>query len=73
MNLVYQGPSHAVNVVGLGEVTRGVPFEVADELGTSLLEQDIFKTVPVKKAPKGSKSEPIIADPAASSETSEEG
>jgi hypothetical protein len=52
MLIVYKGPSPSV-VIGLGDrgyitAVNGEPFEVDDDLGKSLLEQDTYEVA--KKA-----------------------
>lgn len=66
MNVIYVGPSPSVQITGGYYAVRGEAFEVPDDLGEQLLEQDIYKPAP-KKAEKKFPAVP------AAPETSEEG
>ena len=55
MKLIYKGEAPARDIVVPGGVIpceRGVPFDVPDDLGKSLLDQDIFEPAPAEKPKK---------------------
>jgi hypothetical protein len=50
MRLIYTGEAPARTIVIPGGVIpceRGVPFDVPDDIGESLLDQDIYEPAPV--------------------------
>jgi S1-C subfamily serine protease len=64
MKIVYKGPSPSV-MIGLGDrgyitAVNGEPFDVDDDLGAALLEQDIYEPVKKSKAVPAASKEAAV-------------
>lgn len=60
MRVVYRGPSRAVEVPALSQVfIRDEPQDVPDEVGASLIEQDVWE---IHKTPRQLAAEAKVAE-----------